>query len=499
MLEDYRSYLTNVRNNLIQCGVEFPINPLNTYSELFHLGLQLDEVLWYYHILAVSGSEDALVRCMFSLRGYYKEKMRQVFYEEFRSSLPDYKKISTMFTLLQGYNSKIEELDLDDEIDLFNEINEGTTPEENDGNETEDSDLDNLIALEDIQENEGPQELFSPNSFLSRVSSISPAAKGNNELEDFVPIDCNEYVSHGVYLDELVFDEVEDSSAKSSEGNEDSKEYVSHGVYLDDLWETEDEDVFESPEDTVEYDENGFEISSDEDVFEDEDAFEDNVEYDENGFEVTDDDVKYDENGFEVVDDDFEVESEDDVEYDENGFEITNEEEDEIEYDEDGFEISEEDDNVEYDENGFELSDEEENGIKYDEDGFEILEDEDISEGDDSIEYDEDGFEIVNEEDDGIEYDENGFEISDENEEDGVEYDENGFEITVEEDESIPPRVNSVAPTVSETQIPTQSRVSSTREKDLTDYIQDAVNTTLTKGKRFIHKEIKKMKDSNKD
>lgn len=474
MLEDYRSYLTNVRNNLIQCGVEFPINPLSTYSELFYLGLQLDEVLWYYHILAVSGSEEALVGCMFSLRGYYKEKMRQVFYNEFRDFLQDYKKISTTYNLLQGYKGTDEELSSDEEMDLFEDI---TTVESNE---------DYKEVLLDSQEHEEVKahgEVLSPNSFLSMVGSSKEVTEQFIE-EDFVPTE--EYTSHGVFLDDVL--EVAEPEVVSKD-IEPSKEYVPHGIYLDELseednnldengFEEAEEEVFEDSEDGVfedseeffeteeeedtegiEYDEDGFEIDSEESVFEEEDE-----EYDEDGFEI--EDVEVDENGFEV---------------DENGFEVDDEE--------DSFETEE---GVEYDENGFEVDDSE--SIQYDEDGFEI---EDES---DSIQYDEDGFELE-EEDDGIQYDENGFEVDDsETDENGFEISDDDFEGFEEEDEPVIPEPSISESITPEPQAhPTQPRVTQPREKDITDYIQDAVNTTLTKGKRFIYKEMKKMKDLNND
>ena len=450
MLEDYRSYLTNVRNNLIQCGVEFPINPLSTYSELFYLGLQLDEVLWYYHILAVSGSEEALVGCMFSLRGYYKEKMRQVFYNEFRDFLQDYKKISTTYNLLQGYKGTDEELSSDEEINLF----EDTT--------TVKSNEDYKEVLLDSQEHEEVKahgEVLSPNSFLSMVG----VSTKQFVEEDFVPTE--EYSSHGVFLDDILED-IE--SEVGSRGMEQSKEYVSHGVYLDELSE-EDNSL----------DENGFE-EAEEEVFEDsgdeEEVFEDSEGFFETEEEEDTESIEYDEDGFEI-DSEESVFEEEDIEYDEDGFEI-----EDVEVDENGFEVDDEEDSfeteeeVEYDENGFEVDDSE--SIQYDEDGF-GLEDEDGG-----TQYDEDGFEI-----DDSEIDENGFEISDD--------DFEGFE---EEDEPvIPEPIISESSTPEPQTLPTQPGVTQPREKDITDYIQDAVNTTLTKGKRFIYKEMKKMKDLNND
>lgn len=364
MLEDYRIYLTNVRNNLIQCGVEFPISPLNTYSETFFLGLQLDEVLWYHHVLAVSGSDEALSGCMFPLRGYFKEKMRQRFYEDFRSFLQDYKKISTTFNILNGYTGNVQSVISDnEEIDLFGEEIKGAEEKED----------------EVVEE----KEVVTPNAFLNFINSKAKEEEDieDEELleeeedieeeveaeEDFIPveeIDDSLYVSHGVYLDEIVEEEVNEDEELREEDIEEGCEdgYALHGVYLDEL-----------------------------------DYSEDNKEYDEDGFEIVD----------------------------------------EGEYEDEG------------EDEDFEDEEDSEDGKQYDEYGFEIV---------DEGEY-EDEEDIEDEED---EYNEDDFDSSEE--------------------------VAEVKPAKPSTKV--------AEEKDISDYIQDVVNATLTKGKRFIYKEVKKMKDT---
>lgn len=450
MLEDYRVYLTNVRNNLIQCGVEFPINPLDTYSELFYLGLQLDEVLWYYHILAVSGSEEALVGCMFPLRGYYKEKMRQVFYNEFREFLPDYKKISTMYTLLQGYTSitQNEEISDNEELNLF----DNTEKEEQITNEVE----------------EVRQKTLSPNAFLSMINGVKEYDNEEDKEEiveeDYVPMeeyqteeysshdtylddiesDSEEYASHGVYLDEI---EKEESSRV-----EDTEEYATHGVYLDEI------DTESSENNGVLIDDDDFEIAKENIYNEEED---DNYYEDEEVIEGEASKVRYDEDGFEIVD------------------EVENYNEDEEDYEEEYEEekTGGEADNIIYDDDGFEIVNESESYSEEEDEEYDDYEDEDENNG---IKYDENGFEIVDEEDN---YNEEEYEDEYDDEEDTSQSSNNEIEYKRITTESSPKEV--VSPSVK-----------ATKEKDISDYLQDAVNATLTKGKRFIYKEVKKMKDT---
>lgn len=94
MLEDYRKYLLGIRNNLIQCGVEFPVTPCMKYRELFELGCNLDSLLWFYSVLEISGSEDRLRGFFLPLGNHFKDKMKKTYYDEFQLFLKEYNKLS---------------------------------------------------------------------------------------------------------------------------------------------------------------------------------------------------------------------------------------------------------------------------------------------------------------------------------------------------------------------------------------------------------------------
>lgn len=94
MLEDYRKYLLGIRNNLIQCGVEFPVTPCMGYRELFELGCNLDSLLWFYSVLEISGSEDRLRGFFLPLGNQFKDKMKKAYYDEFQLFLKEYNKLS---------------------------------------------------------------------------------------------------------------------------------------------------------------------------------------------------------------------------------------------------------------------------------------------------------------------------------------------------------------------------------------------------------------------
>ena len=94
MLEDYRKYLLGIRNNLIQCGVEFPVTPCMEYRELFELGCNLDSLLWFYSVLEISGSEDRLRGFFLPLGNHFKDKMKKAYYDEFQLFLKEYNKLS---------------------------------------------------------------------------------------------------------------------------------------------------------------------------------------------------------------------------------------------------------------------------------------------------------------------------------------------------------------------------------------------------------------------
>lgn len=110
MLEDYRRYLFGIRNNLIQCGVEFPITSCEGYRDLYELSINLDSILWYYSVLEISGSEDRLIDFFIPLNIHYKSIMRDIFYKEFRDYLKEYNKLNVR-SYIRNPKYKVKDLE----------------------------------------------------------------------------------------------------------------------------------------------------------------------------------------------------------------------------------------------------------------------------------------------------------------------------------------------------------------------------------------------------
>lgn len=92
-MEVYKEYLLTIRNSLIQCGVGLPLKDDYTYEELFELSEVIDQILWYYSILAVSNSRNKLKGFIFSLDDTYMSVMRRMLYQEYCETQKDYKGI----------------------------------------------------------------------------------------------------------------------------------------------------------------------------------------------------------------------------------------------------------------------------------------------------------------------------------------------------------------------------------------------------------------------
>ena len=260
MYSDYVNYVKNIRNSLIQNGIEVSdVNDdLNDYRVLFLLGLKLDEVLYYFHVLAVSGSEYMLKDFFLPLNDTYKDRLRNICYDEFITDiLPNYKKLLGDDSISDYYEYEDSDEDIENEdSDLYSDMFDEDI---NDNQEnTKDSSLDNV-------ENNS----YAIKSFLDVVSSI-PENKKYEEVPHGIILDAlnevvepiikesemsgsvnsiYEEVSHGVNLDELIKENGVSDRVKSSEYEE-----VPHGINLDELIEeTTQEDNFswesEEPED----------------------------------------------------------------------------------------------------------------------------------------------------------------------------------------------------------------------------------------------------------
>lgn len=204
MLEDYRKYLLGIRNNLIQCGIEFPVSSIDSYRDLFYMGYYLDDLIWYYSVLEISGSEDRLSGFYLPLGNYFNNKMRQVFYQEFMEFLVDYNKISVRQVSKLFNNSKLIE-------------------EESSNTE------DNMVKLKE--------------------SGIVYTEAGRY-VEDYIVEDSNTkennvlYIEHGVYVEDYIVGEVQENINFVQNGRyvEDYKSdigiiFVQNGIYVEDYQE----------------------------------------------------------------------------------------------------------------------------------------------------------------------------------------------------------------------------------------------------------------------
>lgn len=122
MYKDYMSYIKRIRDNLIQCGVSLPYNlvgNLEDPKELFKVSESINDILYYYKIMSIGGSADALQGFFLPLDGYYKNKMREIAYQEFMDVIDSYAKLlgADSSSVDIGLNPSMWDDDYDEEED----------------------------------------------------------------------------------------------------------------------------------------------------------------------------------------------------------------------------------------------------------------------------------------------------------------------------------------------------------------------------------------------
>lgn len=229
MLKEYKEYIENIRNNLIQNDIQVPEYELKDYADVFKYSLILEQVCWFYQMLLLMNSEYA-IKGKFLYAESYQEKIRQLAYKDFMVYKESYKQISSKYQLLEELKSKvtIEEQgyeDEDEEIDLF-------------GSEEENNE-ESLSTFLDIDTK-------------SNESEIKNIQEDSNLVENIVELNKLDgtYVSHGVFIDEY------QSSLKQqeTEENENNMDYVPNGIFIDMFISKKEDDVYngEDSEDSVE-------------------------------------------------------------------------------------------------------------------------------------------------------------------------------------------------------------------------------------------------------
>ena len=279
MLSGYSTYLLNIRNNLIQCGVEVPVTPIQDYFDVCMLESELDDILWFYRVLAVSGSEYALSDFFLPLNGYFREKMRSIYYQEFLDFLQDYKTIGVEELRSKYISSgggayknigkdETEDIPVSEEEELSFGSEEQDDEEVinwDDGNWEDDDDVgsgdSDSNSEEDIQwDDEEEEDEEEESIFSGEKENDSPFGDSSYDFEKYSP--------HGVYIEDLILED----SKKSEENDlsdEDSDEDGLGGYYNEEESDEDDLGGYEEDDEEESSDEDGlggyYEEESDED------------------------------------------------------------------------------------------------------------------------------------------------------------------------------------------------------------------------------------------
>lgn len=267
MLEDYRKYLLGIRNNLIQCGVEFPVTPCMEYRELFELGCNLDSLLWFYSVLEISGSEDRLRGFFLPLDNHFKDKMKKVYYDEFQLFLKEYNKLS-----VRSYLSNPKYKNVTNISDIYGNEDENLVKLVDIGVEGSSSSdvrgLDYVECERYLEDYDSTEEIEDLDSNLDFVSSGRFVENYNEESVDVV------FVGNGKFLEDYEGGEYDDLDI--DDWSEEESGLVEDSVESD--WVEESEDCVEESEEESDWIEEPEELVEESEELEESDWIEEEFE-----------------------------------------------------------------------------------------------------------------------------------------------------------------------------------------------------------------------------
>lgn len=264
MLSDYKRYLLKIRNSLVRCGVELDIKDVQGYEEIFYLGEKLSDLLWFYSVLEISGSEDRLRGFLFPLNSFYKSSLRDKYFEEYLIYRAGYMEISASDAIMR---SKLEEVK---EEKVVEQVPNTISFIQNMQSKFESEIEDEFIGSSDEEEFEDDFGNW-----------------GSSDEEEGIELDNDEFVSYDSN------EEIEDDEEFSNWGNsEDEDEFIDNSSSEDEeeyeeddfgTWGNSDseEEIEDSVEETIEeeYDDFGSWGSSDEEEeFVEDEVYEDTEE-----------------------------------------------------------------------------------------------------------------------------------------------------------------------------------------------------------------------------
>lgn len=228
MFQEYKGYIENIRNSLVQNDVQLDIVELDTYEDVFYYALNLEQVLWFYQIMGIGGSEFN-IKSPYILTECYKEKVRQIAYKDFIQTIEGIRALGERYRAKKENSVKEEKINLDTledkEIDLFEE--EDDNKEEIALKADKDDSIDDLLDFLNSFESTVPsesieEEKISPRTFLDVVQSYS------NSDSDMVQLVQSEGdVIHGIFIDEWV----KENTVKTIQSESNLKQV--HGIFID--------------------------------------------------------------------------------------------------------------------------------------------------------------------------------------------------------------------------------------------------------------------------
>ena len=262
MLSDYKRYLLKIRNSFIRSGVELDIKDIQDYEEIFYLGEKLSDLLWFYSVLEISGSEDRLRGFMFPLNSHYSSSIRDKYFEDYLIFKAGYMDISASDAIKRN---KLNEVKKEETFSPKEETPfipstvsflEGIKSRYNDEEEEEDEfigESDSYDEEEEVFSNWGSDddEELEYDEFISHDSYEEDefASEEDDEISDDYELEDDEFINYG---GEDTSEELEDDEFVSY-GSSDEE----YDEYLDDedtsfgTWGNL-EDIVEESEDSVE-------------------------------------------------------------------------------------------------------------------------------------------------------------------------------------------------------------------------------------------------------
>ena len=261
MYSDYTRYLNGLRNSLIQCGVSIPdaiSSSIDDYYATFLTSLRIEDILFFYRLLAIADSSSKLDGFIIPLDVTYKEVVRKQAYKDFiEYVLPAYKVLvgddsdSIGTDVVDLYSMVFEGIfdDIDEDSDSDDMLEGGGTNVDKDFSEVKD--IDEVIFSEDEV-----SEQVSGNMFLNFLSQSNPSSSSSNSGENDQEIDDSENLEEdSVLVDELdeYFSDRDSMDYFDDSDEEEDSEYPSDEEDSDDVEDFDDSWGMDEDEEDSEY------------------------------------------------------------------------------------------------------------------------------------------------------------------------------------------------------------------------------------------------------